>query len=125
MNDFISFFFSSYSNSSIEPIYASSSTVLTSISNSLTENRNELDQILHVKQPLKYSQSCRQTHHDFFAFDYYNNYHQHHHPRSSPSTITKTSSLEPIYIRTNRPTNATLLRKVRLAQLRDDTAILY
>ena len=35
------------------------------------------------------------------------------------------NSLEPIYIRTNKSSNATLIRKARLAQLRDDTAILY
>lgn len=81
---------------------------------------NELDHVLRLKHhPLKYSQSCRQTT-DFLPFDYYRS-------TSSPSTTqTETTSstnnsLEPIYIRTNQ----TLLHKVQLAQLRDDTAILY
>jgi hypothetical protein len=119
-------------------VYASSSTVLTSVSNlafvpqSINHAHfqflNELDHVLRlkqeerVKQPLKHSQSCRQTT-DVLPFDYYRS-------TSPPSTITGTSSsnensLEPIYTRTNKCSNATLMRKARLAQLRDDTAILY
>ncbi|CAF1025511.1 unnamed protein product [Rotaria sordida] len=127
-----------YKNPSNEPVYASSSTVLTTVSN-LTgthENLNnvhyrflnELDHVLRLKQEerrkhsLKYTQSCRQTT-DLLPFDYYRSI-------SPPSTIIETNSsnqnsLEPIYIRTNKFSNLTLIRKARLAQLRDDTAILY
>ncbi len=112
------FYFSSY-----EPIYASSSTVLTSVSNlavipiqiNTNQYLDELDHILRVKHPLKYSQSCRQTT-DSVPFDYYCSI-------SSPST--QNNSLEPIYTRTNRSSNAALIHKIHLAQLRDDTAILY
>jgi len=132
------FIFSYYTNPSNEPVYASSSTVLTSVSNLAVvpqqiNNTNihllsELDHILRLKQeqrtkhPLKYSQSCRQTT-DILPFDYYRSI-------SPPSIITGTNSstdnsLEPIYICTNKYSNTTLARKARLAQLRDDTAILY
>jgi hypothetical protein len=97
--------------SSYEPIYASSSTVLTSVSNLAvipTQPTTKFDHIFHVKSPLKYSQSCCQTN-DSLSYDYYRSL----------------SSLEPIYLRTNKPSNASLIRKVHLAQLRDDTAILY
>jgi len=122
------FYFSYCTNSSNEPIYASASTVLTSISNLAVPCQqintkhfhflNELDHVLRVKQPLKYSQSCRQTT-DLLPFDYYRSI-------SPPSTITETNSsnnnsLEPIYSRPNK----TLIHKAQLAQLRDDTAILY
>lgn len=123
----LNFIFSYHTNSSKEPIYASSSTVLTSVSSFPVVPQpihflNELDHVLRVKHPLKHSQSCRQTT-DFLPFDYYRSI-------SPPSTVTETNSsqnnsLEPIYIRTNKPSNATLIRKARLAQLRDDTAILY
>ncbi|CAF0896895.1 unnamed protein product [Adineta steineri] len=127
-----------YKNASNEPVYASSSTVLTSISNSALAPQqnmspnihfvNELDHVLRLKQEertkhrLKHSQSCRQTS-DLLPFDYYRSI-------SPPSTITGTSSsnnnsLEPIYISTNKYSNTTLARKAQLAQLRDDTAILY
>lgn len=119
MNFFV--FCSSYNQSSLEPIYASSSTVLTSISNpsQIPEKcSHETDQVLRVKHPLKYSQSCRQSHENFTC-DYYRSI-------SPPSTLISTNnSLEPIYIRTNRLSHATLMRLSRLVQLRDDTAILY
>jgi hypothetical protein len=102
----LSFDFSSY-----EPIYASSSTVLTSVSNLAgipPQRTTEFEPIFHVKPSLKYSQSYRQTNNSI-PCDYYRSL----------------SSLEPIYIRTNKPSNASLIRKVHLAQLRDDTAILY
>ncbi len=126
------FYFSYYTNSSNEPIYTSSSTVLTSISNLAVPCQqinnqnfhylNELGHVLRVKHPLKYSHSCRQTT-DLLPFDHYRSI-------SSPSTTTETNSsnnnsLEPIYIRTNKSSNAALLHKVQLAQIRDDTAILY
>ncbi|CAF3311413.1 unnamed protein product [Rotaria socialis] len=125
-------------NLSNEPVYASSSTVLTAVSNlavtpthsNHTEYRflTELDHVLRLKQEervkhsLKHTQSCRQTT-DLLPFDYYRSI-------SPPSTITGTdssnnNSLEPIYNRTNKCSNLTLVRKARLAQLRDDTAILY
>ena len=115
-------------HSSSEPIYASSSTVLTSISNlavgpsHIPEKShpcvNELDQVLRVKHPLKYSQSCRQNN-EHFSCDYYRSV-------SPPSTIISTNnSLEPICIRTHQPSTATLMRLSRLVHLRDDTAILY
>jgi hypothetical protein len=121
-------YFSYCTNSSNEPIYASSSTVLTSISNLAVPCQqintrhfhflNELDHVLRVKQPLKYSQSCRQTT-DLLPFDYYRSI-------SSPSTnSSNNNSLEPIYSHPNKISNTTLIHKVQLAQLRDDTAILY
>ena len=106
-----------FDSSSYEPIYASSSTVLTSVSNLAAippppppphQRTTQFDPIFHVKPSLKYSQSCRQTNNSL-PYDYYRSL----------------SSLEPIYIRTNKPSNASLIRKVHLAQLRDDTAILY
>ncbi|UJR27884.1 hypothetical protein I4U23_009149 [Adineta vaga] len=127
-----------HKNASNEPVYASSSTVLTSVSNLANtpmqpSNLNihflsELDHVLRLKQDerpkhsLKYSQSCRQTT-DFLPFDYYRS-------NTSPSTITGTNSsynnsLEPIYNCTKNYPNTTLARKARLGQLRDDTAILY
>ncbi len=130
-----------------EPVYTSSSSVSASLSNlalAIQSNQeshnqhlhtlyfrflNELNHILCLQQqqqrqptnPLKYSQSCRRTN-DLLPFDY---------SRSiTPSSVTITSSsngnsLEPIYIRTNSYLNSTLIRKARLAQLRDDTVILY
>ena len=121
--------FSFHKNSSNEPVYASSSTILTSISNPQQFRLlNELDHVLRQKQEernknqLKYSQSCRQTT-DVLPFDYYRSV-------SPLSVITGTNSstnnsLEPIYIRTNKCSNTTLMHKARLAKLRDDTAILY
>ena len=89
----------------------------------------ELDQVLRSKQddqqqrrPVKYSQSCRQAT-DLLPFDYYRSI--------SPSlTIPELTSSEenshaPICVRAPKYSNATLLRKARLGQLRDDTAILY
>ena len=88
----------------------------------------ELDRVLRSRQdeqerrPVKYSQSCRQAT-DLLPFDYFR-------PLSPSLTIpelnsSEANSLEPICIRTNKYSNATLLRKARLGQLRDDTAILY
>ena len=132
------FSFSYHKKSSNEPVYASSSTVLTAVSNLgvIPQNTNnvqlrllnELDHVLRLKQkersqhPLKYSQSCRQAN-DLLPFDYYRSI-------SPPSTITGTTSsnnnsLEPIYVHPNKYSNATLMHKIRLAQLRDDTAVLY
>jgi hypothetical protein len=78
---------------------------------------------LYLKQeprptyPIKYSQSCRQRN-ELLPFDYYRS-----------MTLSTSSSVEnlfePNYIRTTHCSNATLMRKARLAQLRDDTAILY
>ncbi|CAF1298733.1 unnamed protein product [Adineta steineri] len=126
-----------------DPIYTSSSSISTSMSNlalavpSEPQNQhlntlyfrflNELNHILTLQQdqrqtnPLKYTQSCRRTN-DLLPFDY---------SRSvTPSAINVTSSsdqnsLEPIYIRTNNHLNSTLVRKARLAQIRDDTIVLY
>jgi len=126
-----------------EPVYTSSSSVSASLSNlalAIQSNQqphnehlhtlyfrflNELNHILCLQQqqrqptnPLKYSQSCRRTN-DLLPFDY---------SRSiTPSSITTSNenSLQPIYIRTNSYLNSTLIRKARLAQLRDDTVILY
>ena len=65
--------------------------------------------------PLKYSQSCRQTT-DLLPFDYYRSI-------SPPSTITETNSsnnnsLEPIYSRTNKSSNATLIRKATISTIK-------
>lgn len=130
--------FSNFSPLTNEPVYASSSTVLTSISNfavpnpSLTNIQhrffNELDQILRLKQNqcrqnrLKHSQSCRNRT-DQLPFDYYrsvspvllyNDFHRS--PSMSPESVLD---------RTTNHSNATLIRKAKLGQLRDDTAILY
>ncbi|CAF0824564.1 unnamed protein product [Adineta ricciae] len=127
-----------HQNLSSEPVYASSSTVLTSVSNlALPSTRpshpnihflSELDHVLRSKQnerpkpSLKHSQSCRQPT-DLLPFDYYR-------ANTSPSTITGTNSssrnsLEPTHDSTRKYPNTTLARKARLGQLRDDTAILY
>jgi hypothetical protein len=131
--------FSAPRNPSQEPVYNSSSTILTSISNLAVPMQpiadvhqrflTELDQVLRSKQddqqqrrPVKYSQSCRQAT-DQLPFDYYRSI--------SPSlTIPELTSSEenshaPICVRTPKYSNATLLRKARLGHLRDDTAILY
>lgn len=131
--------FSAARNPSQEPVYVSSSTILTAISNLAVPMQpiadvhqrflTELDQVLRSKQddqqhrrPVKYSQSCRQAT-DLLPFDYYRSL--------SPSlTIPELTSSEenshaPIFVRTPKYSNATLLRKARLGQLRDDTAILY
>ncbi|UJR21861.1 hypothetical protein I4U23_024934 [Adineta vaga] len=88
---------------------------------------NELNHILCLQQdqqkpvsPLRYSQSCRRTN-DLLPFDYCRSL--------TPSTITVTSSsnensLDPLY-RKNSHLNSTLIRKAHLAQIRDDTIVLY
>lgn len=104
------------------------SVIPTNLNTSQYRFLTELDQVLRLKEAertkhsLKYSQSCRQTN-DLSPFDYYRSL-------SPPSTITETNSsnnnsLEPIYSRANKCSNLTLLRKAKLGQLRDDTAILY
>ena len=80
---------------------------------------NELNLVLSTKQEqkptnsLKYSQSCRQIN-DRLPFDYYRSI--------TPSTITFASSNNDVLFQYS---NATLMRKAQLAQLRDDTGILY
>ncbi|CAF1498423.1 unnamed protein product [Adineta ricciae] len=87
---------------------------------------NELNHILclqHEQRPstsLRHSQSCRRAN-DLLPFDYCRSL--------TPSTITLTSSsndnsLDPIY-RKNSHLNSTLTRKAHLAQIRDDTIVLY
>ncbi|CAF4097703.1 unnamed protein product [Adineta steineri] len=119
----------SYSKGTSDPIYTSSSSISTSMSNlalavpSEPQNQHLNTLYFHQRQtnPLKYTQSCRRTN-DLLPFDY---------SRSvTPSAINVTSSsdqnsLEPIYIRTNNHLNSTLVRKARLAQIRDDTIVLY
>ncbi len=85
---------------------------------------NELNHVLCLKQErrsthsLKYSQSCRQTN-DLLPFDYYRS--------MTPSISSSIENLfESNFVRTTTSSsNATLIRKARLGQLRDDTAILY
>lgn len=88
---------------------------------------HELNHILCLQQqprsttPLRYSQSCRRAN-DLLPFDYNRSL--------SPSTITVTSShnensLDPICQRTHSHLNSTLIRKAHLAQIRDDTIVLY
>jgi hypothetical protein len=126
-------------NSSVDPVYASSSTVLTSISNLVVPIQsidnvherflNELDHVLRLKYdkhrqyPLSYSQSCRQQT-ELLPFEIYRSV--------SPSLTIQdldfssdNNSRNTIYARTAKHSNATLVRKARLEQLKDDTAILY
>ncbi len=136
---FFIFLFSFYINPSTEPVYTSSSSTSTPISNiplafqSYPHGQqlnnvhfqflNELNHVLYSQQgqqlvnPVKYSQSCRQTN-DLLPFDYY---------RSVTPSINSSHAnfFEPIYNRTTSCSDVTLMRKARLAQFRDDTAILY
>lgn len=85
---------------------------------------HELDQVLRTKQdeqqrrPLRYSQSCRQTT-EPLPFHYYRS--------GSPSLVIADPQIHRLEINASNSkfSNSTLLRKARLGQLRDDTAILY
>lgn len=128
--------FSLYTPSTNEPIYTSSSSLSTPTYNPTTifhpyqqlnslhiQFLNELNRNLCLKQeerrasPLKYSQSCRQTANPM-PYDFY---------RSMTPTISTSSENTPetTFNRTTKYSNATLMRKAYLGQLRDDTAILY
>lgn len=127
-------------HSSSEPVYASSSTVVTSISNytvpmTPTTNiqqrfLNELDQVLKLKNDessapsskLKYSQSYRQ-YNEPLPFDF----HRSSSPKPFNNDFLCNQHRSPysLYIRTTDPSNNTLIRKARLGRLTDDTAILY
>ncbi|CAF1062622.1 unnamed protein product [Rotaria sordida] len=129
-----------YTNPTTEPIYmssSSSSVLSTPIPNPITDIQsyqqlnalnfrilNELNHGLSLKHeqrstnPLRYSQSCRQTN-DPLPFDYCRSI-------TPPSIITiNENPLETNHNRINKYSNTTLMRKAYRGQFRDDTAILY